>query len=85
MQPCAGSKDRVSGNQYFPEHALKREYVTLSNHKTTCPWKGEALHYSPPVNDDMLPDAVWFYPEPNPEAHLIQRRVAFWKGVVVKE
>ncbi len=25
----------VEGNHYFPEHTLKREYVTFSNHKTT--------------------------------------------------
>lgn len=33
----------------------------------------------------MLPEAVWFYPEPRPEAQLIKGRVAFWKGVVVEE
>ena len=42
----------VEGNHYFPEHTLKREYVTFSNHKTTCPWKGEAHYYV--VNGDML-------------------------------
>ena len=30
----------VEGNHYFPAAALKREYVTFSNHHTTCPWKG---------------------------------------------
>lgn len=37
------------------------------------------------VNGDMLPEAVWHYPEPKPEAHLIQGRVAFWKGVKIEE
>ncbi|GAB3498474.1 hypothetical protein GCM10027399_23690 [Curvibacter fontanus] len=32
-----------------------------------------------------LPGAVWFYPEPKPEAHLVQGRVAFWKGVKIEE
>lgn len=27
-------------NHDFPEHSLKREYVSFGNHKTTCPWKG---------------------------------------------
>ncbi len=75
----------VEGNHYFPEHTLKREYVTFSNHKTTCPWKGEAHYYTLLVNGDMLPEAVWYYPEPKPEAHLVQGRVAFWKGVKVEE
>jgi uncharacterized protein (DUF427 family) len=27
----------VEGNHYFPASALKREYVTFSNHHTSCP------------------------------------------------
>ena len=46
---------------------------------------GEAHYYALMVNGDMLPDAVWYYPEPKPEAHLIQGRVAFWKGVKIEE
>jgi uncharacterized protein (DUF427 family) len=75
----------VEGSHYFPEHTLKREYVTVSNHKTTCPWKGEAHYYTLMVNGDMLPEAISFYPEPHPDAQLIKGRVAFWNGVVVEE
>ncbi len=32
----------VEGNHYFPKDTLKQEYVTFSNHRTTCPWKGQA-------------------------------------------
>lgn len=73
----------VEGNHYFPESALKREYVTFSNHKTTCSWKGQASYYSLNVNGEVNTDAVWFYPEPKPEAANIKGRVAFWRGVKV--
>lgn len=73
----------VEGNHYFPEASLNREYVTFSNHKTTCPWKGQASYYSLIVNGEMNPDAVWYYADPKPEAAQIKGRVAFWKGVVV--
>ncbi len=73
----------VEGNHYFPEGSLKREYVTFSNHKTTCAWKGQASYYSLLVNGEMNPDAVWYYPDPKPEAEMVRGRVAFWKGVVV--
>ena len=73
----------VEGNHYFPESALKREYVTFSNHKTTCGWKGQASYYSLIVNGEMNIDAVWYYPDPKPEAGSIKGRVAFWKGVKV--
>jgi len=74
----------VEGNHYFPEGALNREYVTFSNHHTTCPWKGEASYYSLLVDGELNPDAVWYYPDPKPEARMVKGRVAFWKGVEVR-
>ena len=75
----------VEGNHYFPASALKREYVTFSNHRSSCPWKGQASYYSLLVNREMNPDAAWFYPDPKPEAEMVKDRVAFWKGVTVSQ
>ena len=74
----------VEGNRYFPESTLKREFITFSNHKSSCPWKGQASYYSLMVNGDLNTDAVWYYPEPKPEAEMVRGRVAFWKGVKVE-
>jgi uncharacterized protein (DUF427 family) len=73
----------VEGNHYFPESALNREYVTFSNHKTSCPWKGEASYYSLLVNGELNTNAAWTYRDPKPEAENIRGRVAFWKGVAI--
>ncbi len=73
----------VEGNHYFPESALNRDYITFSNHKTSCAWKGQASYYSLMVDGDINPDAAWYYPDPKPEAAEIKGRVAFWKGVKV--
>lgn len=73
----------VEGNHYFPESSLKREFVTFSNHRTSCPWKGQASYYSLLVNGEINADAAWTYPDPKPEADNIRGRVAFWKGVKV--
>jgi uncharacterized protein (DUF427 family) len=74
----------VEGNHYFPESALKREYITFSNHKTSCPWKGQASYYTLNVDGNVNTDAVWYYADPKPEAAQIRGRVAFWKGVKVE-
>ncbi len=74
----------VEGNHYFPEASLKREFVSFSNHRTSCPWKGEARYYSLLVNGELNTDAAWYYPDPKPEAENIRARVAFWKGVSVQ-
>jgi uncharacterized protein (DUF427 family) len=73
----------VEGNHYFPDSALDRQYVTFSNHKSSCPWKGQASYYSLIVDGELNPDAVWFYPDPKPDAQMVKGRVAFWKGVKV--
>ena len=73
----------VEGNHYFPESSLKREFVVASNHRSTCPWKGQARYYSLLVNGDLNPDAVWYYPEPLEAAAQIKGCVAFWKGVTI--
>jgi uncharacterized protein (DUF427 family) len=73
----------VEGNHYFPESSLNKSFITFSNHKTSCPWKGQASYYTLLVNGDTNPDAVWYYADPKPEADMVRGRVAFWKGVKV--
>lgn len=73
----------VEGNHYFPDASVNRNYLTFSNHKTMCQWKGEANYYSLLVNGEMNIDAVWYYADPKPEAEMVRGHMAFWKGVKV--
>ncbi len=73
----------VEGNHYFPADSLNRDYITFSNHRSGCAWKGQAHYYSLMVNGDLNENAVWYYPEPLEAAANIKGRMAFWKGVVV--
>ncbi len=74
----------LEGNHYFPEASLNRAYVTFSNHRTTCAWKGQANYYSLLVNGELNPDAAWYYPDPKRDAEEIKGHVAFWKGVKIE-
>ncbi len=74
----------VEGNHYFPAASLDQKYVSFSNHKTVCPWKGTASYYSLLVNGELNADAVWYYPSPKSGAEVVQGRVGFWKGVKVE-
>jgi uncharacterized protein (DUF427 family) len=73
----------LEGNHYFPKDALDPAFVTFSNHKTMCAWKGQATYLSLLVNGEMNTDAAWTYTEPTEAASEIKGRVAFWKGVAV--
>jgi uncharacterized protein (DUF427 family) len=82
----AESDDTVlaEGNHYFPESALKRGFITFGNHRTTCPWKGQASDYSLLVDGELNPDAAWYHADPKAEAEMVRGRVAFWKGAKVE-
>ena len=75
----------VDGNHYFPENAVKREFLTDSTYTSVCPWKGTARYYSLSVQGQTNENAAWCYPETKEEARHIQGRVAFWRGVEVSE
>lgn len=74
----------VDGDHYFPEAALKKEYVLSSNRRTMCSFKGEARYYTLFVNGDANQDAVWYYPTPKDGAQEVAGRVAFARGVAIE-
>lgn len=74
----------VEGNHYFPANSVNKEYFRESETHTVCGWKGTASYYDIVVDGATNKDAAWFYPETKPEAKDIEKYVAFWKGVTVK-
>jgi uncharacterized protein (DUF427 family) len=74
----------VEGVHYFPRSALREDVLRPSDTHTVCPWKGKASYYTLESGGNVTADAVWFYPEPKPDAKAVRDRVAFWKGVKVE-
>jgi uncharacterized protein (DUF427 family) len=75
----------VEGNHYFPPQDVKQEYLVETDHRTQCPWKGEAHYYNLVVEGETNENAAWSYPQPKEKAVHITNHVAFWKGVSVEE
>jgi uncharacterized protein (DUF427 family) len=73
----------VEGNYYFPRESLREDVLRPSEKHTICPWKGKASYYTLESGDHTTRDAVWYYPDPKPDAKAVRDRVAFWKGVKV--
>lgn len=80
----AESDDTVvlEGNHYFPPEALNDDYFEASDHRTTCPWKGEAHYFDVVVNDERSENAAWTYPTPSDAASKIEDHVAFYGNKV---
>ena len=75
----------VEGNHYFPATSVRSEYIRASGTHTICPWKGEASYYDIIVDESVNGDAAWYYPTTKDAAKNIEGRVAFWKGVDVRD
>lgn len=75
----------VENNHYFPQEAVKKEFLKPSNKKTRCPWKGEAFYYTVEVDGIEHKDAAWYYPKTSYAAKPIENYVAFWRDVKVTE
>lgn len=81
----SSSTELVEGNHYFPSQSVKKEYLTETDYRTRCPWKGEAHYYTIEVEGEKNENAAWSYPDPKEKARHITGYVAFWKGVSVEE
>jgi len=75
----------VEGNHYFKPEDVKMDLFSNTDTHTVCPWKGTASYYSITVDGKENRDAAWYYPETKPAANDIKGRIAFWKGVEVRE
>lgn len=75
----------VEGNHYFPESAMRTEFITPTRMKSLCPWKGIASYYTVQVDGVTSKNAAWQYRTPFPPAQRIKGHIAFWGGVQVVE
>jgi uncharacterized protein (DUF427 family) len=64
---------------YFPRKDVKMDRLVRSNHRTHCPFKGDASYYS---FKDGAENAVWSYEEPFDEMQAIKERLAFYPDKV---
>ena len=60
---------------YIPRKDVRMERLLPSNHRTHCPFKGDASYFSVAGGDQ---DAVWSYEAPYDEMAAIKERLAFY-------
>jgi uncharacterized protein (DUF427 family) len=63
---------------YFPMEDVRMEFLEESEHKTSCPFKGEASYWSVRVGEKVAENAVWSYPEPIDSAPPLAGYLAFY-------
>jgi uncharacterized protein (DUF427 family) len=63
---------------YVPREDIDMTRLVRTNHKTSCPWKGQASYYSIKGDFAKFANAVWSYETPKPEMEIIAGHLAFY-------
>jgi uncharacterized protein (DUF427 family) len=67
---------------YFPPADVRTDFFTATQHKTACPYKGEASYWTIEVGDKRAENAAWSYQAPLPHAAEIANYFAFeWNAM----
>jgi len=70
---------------YIPREDVDLTAFARSDHKTRCPYKGEASYYSIHAGDRTAQNAVWSYEQPLEAVTAIARYMAFYPDRVEME
>ncbi len=63
---------------YLPPHDIRMEFLTETDRRSLCEWKGLAQYFHIKVGDRFSRNAAWCYPEPTPAFEPIKDYVAFY-------
>ena len=64
--------------QYIPRTDVDMSLLARSDHKTYCPYKGDANYYSIPTGGERAGNAVWTYEDAYPAVAAIKDHLAFY-------
>ena len=63
---------------YIPREDADMSLFSRSEHKTHCPYKGDASHFTLDVSGKRAENAAWSYEQPYPAMREIAGRLAFY-------
>lgn len=65
---------------YFPREDIAMAFLDESDHRTTCPHKGEASYFSIVTKSKTLENAAWSYEDPKSDVERIKDHLAFYSS-----
>jgi len=73
---------RHAATYYFPKQDVRMDLLEQTNHKTYCPFKGDATYWTILVGSGKLENAAWSYENPYSDAEGIKGCIAFYPDKV---
>ncbi|WP_420555507.1 DUF427 domain-containing protein [Roseovarius sp.] len=65
---------------YFPREDIAMAFLDESDHRSTCPHKGEASYFSIVTKSKTLENAAWSYEDPKSDVARIKDHLAFYSS-----
>ncbi len=65
---------------YFPMDDVRMDLLERTDHRTTCPFKGEATYWNIDVGWRRAGNIAWAYEDPRPERDDLKGRLAFFQA-----
>ncbi len=65
---------------YIPLADIQFDYLTPTQRRTYCEFKGMARYWTLKVNDRTRSDVAWSYPNPSPGYEMLKDCLAFYPG-----
>ncbi len=75
----------VEGDVYFPLESVNSNFLKQSSSTSLCPRKGKAFFYDVVIDGTVNRDAAWYYLGPEKDFEQLKNRIAFWKGVELRD
>lgn len=69
---------------YFPRSDVKMSLSEQTEHKTHCPFKGDAAYWTFNVAGENLQNVAWGYPDPMPDVSLVAGHISFADPVEIE-
>ncbi len=63
---------------YVPREDVRMDLLRPSEHRTHCPFKGDASYWTIEVGDRRAENAAWSYQDPHEEAAIVKDHIAFY-------
>lgn len=80
--PVLLHESRLPTRYYIRATDVRMDLLTPTEKHTECPFKGTASYWSVRVGDETIPDLVWSYPDPIPDAEGIAGLLCFYNEKV---
>ena len=75
---------RLPPAYYFPRKDVRMDLMSPTQHRTICPFKGNASYWSMTLGAEVIENLLWSYEDPLPEATEIKGYVAFYPDLLDK-